>query len=116
MIRYLVGIDEAGRGPLAGPVAVGVVCVGKNFNWNLIKGVKDSKKLSAKNREAIFSRTQELKKVGKLDFAVAMVSAGVIDKTGIVNAISLATKRALSRLTQLRINTTVNRSIYAQLS
>ena len=46
MIKYLVGVDEAGRGPLAGPVAVGSVKVPVDFDWNLIVGVNDSKKVS----------------------------------------------------------------------
>jgi ribonuclease HII len=60
--KYIIGIDEAGRGPLAGPVAVGVSLIPANFNWKLIPGVGDSKKLSAKNSEAIFLRVKQLKK------------------------------------------------------
>ncbi|MEK7639457.1 MAG: ribonuclease HII, partial [Patescibacteria group bacterium] len=45
-MKYLVGVDEAGRGPLAGPVAVGVVKVPVDFDWTLIRGVGDSKKVS----------------------------------------------------------------------
>lgn len=94
----VVGIDEAGRGPLAGPVAVGVVVVSKHFDWNQIEGVNDSKKLSPKNRAAIFRRAKELKKEEKLDFAVAMVSAKVIDEKGIVFAINSAMQRVIKRL------------------
>jgi hypothetical protein len=49
--QFLVGIDEAGRGPIAGPVAVGVAVVPIDFNFAVFAGVKDSKKLSAKARE-----------------------------------------------------------------
>ena len=91
-------MDEAGRGPLAGPVAVGVVKVVPDFDWSLIPGVDDSKKLSAENREMIFRQAQELRHLGKLDFAVAQVGPSVIDTEGIVPAIKLATKRCINRL------------------
>lgn len=96
--KWLIGVDEAGRGPLAGPVAVGVVKVVPDFDWSLIPGVDDSKKLSAENREMIFRQAQELRHLGKLDFAVAQVGPSVIDTEGIVPAIKLATKRCINRL------------------
>lgn len=55
-IRYICGIDEAGRGPLAGPVVVGAVILPKD---SMIEGVNDSKKISEKKREKIF---EEIKK------------------------------------------------------
>lgn len=94
-IRYTIGIDEAGRGPLAGPVAVGVVVVPHDFDWSQIENVKDSKKLSAKKREAVFARTQELAKDGKLQYAVTFSSAKLIDSHGISHAIRAAIARAL---------------------
>ena len=50
-MRFLVGVDEAGRGALAGPVAVGVAMVSRDFDFARIPGVKDSKLLSARQRE-----------------------------------------------------------------
>jgi ribonuclease HII len=96
--RFLVGVDEAGRGPLAGPVAVGVAVVRRNFNWKLIPGVGDSKKVSEKNREAIFLRAKVLKKEKKLDFAVVLVSPKIIDSKGITHAVALGITRALKKL------------------
>jgi ribonuclease HII len=96
--KYLIGIDEAGRGPLAGPVSVGVVCVASDFNWDLVPGVDDSKKLSEKKREEIFKIALELKKDDKLYYSVAMASASVIDKIGIVPAVSKAMKSALAEI------------------
>lgn len=93
-----IGVDEAGRGPLAGPVAVGVVKVPVDFDWGLIPGVGDSKKVSPKNREAIFGRALQLKKEGKLDFAVVQISASYIDTRGIVPAIRLAMKKGLTKV------------------
>ncbi len=58
--KWLIGIDEAGRGPLAGPVSVGLVIVPAHFDWKLIPGVGDSKQLSETKREAIFERAEIL--------------------------------------------------------
>lgn len=84
---WIVGIDEAGRGPLVGPVAVGIVVVPRDFDWLLVPGVNDSKKLSEKKREIIFLLAQKLKKAGKLDYHVSLVSASHIDRYGISHAI-----------------------------
>jgi ribonuclease HII len=94
----IIGIDEAGRGPLAGPVAVGVALVPIDFNWDLIPDVGDSKKISPKKREAIFKQAQKLKKEGKLNFAVCLVSAKTIDKIGIVPSIQKAMNQALQKI------------------
>jgi len=95
---YVFGVDEAGRGPLAGPVAVGVVLVPVGFDWGLIPGVNDSKKLTEGKREVIFLEAKKLQKTGQLDYAVGLVSAKVIDKKGIVPAINTAMERALRRV------------------
>ena len=89
---------EAGRGPLAGPVSVGVVLVPSNFDWEQIQGVNDSKKLSPEKREALFRQAQVLKREGKLDYAVAMVSAKVIDVIGIVPSVTRAMSQALKKI------------------
>lgn len=97
-LKYIIGIDEAGRGPLAGPVAIGIACIPRDFDWNTIPGVGDSKKVSAKNREAIFRRTQFLKKQGVLNFVVIEISASTIDRIGITKAVSLGITRGLAKL------------------
>jgi ribonuclease HII len=97
-IRWSVGVDEAGRGPLAGPVAVGVVKIPSNFDWTLLAGVGDSKKISPAKREEIFKQAQHQRHLGKLDFAVGMVGSSVIDEKGIVFAINLAMVRCIKRL------------------
>ncbi len=96
--KWLIGVDEAGRGPLAGPVAVGVVQVPSDFDWSLIPGVGDSKKKTPEKREALFRRAQHLRHHRELDFAVAMVGPSVIDEKGIVYAINLAMQRCITRL------------------
>src|SRR3989344_2325435 len=97
-MNYLIGIDEAGRGPLAGPVSVGAVVVPIDFDWSLIEGVRDSKKLSEKVREKIFERASELQKDSLLRYTVATSSATYIDSYGIVPAIKRALAEALAQL------------------
>jgi ribonuclease HII len=96
--QWFIGIDEAGRGPLAGPVAVGAVLVPVDFDWSSIPGVGDSKKVAPKNREAIFRCAQELKQQGVLDFGVSLNGAALIDRIGISRAVALGIERALKRL------------------
>ena len=96
-VRYLIGIDEAGRGPLAGPVAVGAVMVPADFDWSVLEGVRDSKKLSEKKREEFFVRAVELQESQTLHFAVSTSSVAYIDRYGIVPAIKRALAEALSR-------------------
>ena len=96
---FLVGIDEAGRGPLAGPVSVGVVVMPFNFKPALAKySVKDSKKLSEKDREIWYKWLIKERRLNKINFATALVSHEVIDKRGIVYAVRLGIKRCLNRL------------------
>lgn len=98
MTTHLIGIDEAGRGPLAGPVSVGAVLVPIDFDWTLVPGVRDSKKLSEKKREEIFEHVQTLVQTSALRYAVATSSASYIDTYGIVPAISRALAEALEKL------------------
>lgn len=96
--KWLIGIDEAGRGPLAGPVSVGLVLITANFDWNVIPGVEDSKQLSEKKREEIFKRAQVLQKEGKLQFVVEMVTAANIDSEGISVCIKKSIAKGLKTL------------------
>lgn len=111
MEKYQIGIDEVGRGPLAGPVAVGAALVTDNFDWDLLPGVTDSKKLSEKKREEIYKIATELAITTELDFAVSMISAKIIDQTGIILAIEKAMNNALQTLEKRHLNTPVNWSI-----
>ncbi len=98
MITHIIGIDEAGRGPLAGPVAVGACMVSEDFGFSIFKNLKDSKKLSEKRREEIFREMQVLKKEGKINFSVALVSHKTIDERGISFAIREGIKGVLQKL------------------
>lgn len=97
-MKYLVGIDEAGRGPLAGPVSVGLVKIPIDFDWELLPGVNDSKKLSEKKREVIFELVQELVKKNFLVYSVKSVSAKSIDAKGIAPAIRRSISAGLEEL------------------
>lgn len=93
-MRFLLGVDEAGRGPLAGPVSVGVVAVPEGFDVaKEFPGVADSKKLSEKKREKLFGMLEERVKKGDANFTVEFESAETIDEEGI----AIAVRRALSR-------------------
>ncbi len=102
--KWLIGIDEAGRGPLAGPVAVGIVKVPTDFDWRLIEGVGDSKKVSEKKREAIFRRATALKKAGQIDFKVIQKSARQIDTWGVAVVIKEAIADGLKILAPVPIH------------
>jgi len=90
----MLGVDEAGRGPLAGPVSVGVVAVPDGFDvLKEFPGVRDSKKLSEKRREKIFQMLEARAKTGDIKYNVELESAEVIDEEGI----TVAVRRALWR-------------------
>lgn len=89
--RYLIGIDEVGRGPLAGDVVACAVCV--DFS-NLIEGVKDSKKLTEKKRKELAKIISE----EAIDFAIAGASPEVIDKINILQATKVSMENALKEL------------------
>jgi ribonuclease HII len=96
--RYIIGVDEAGRGPIAGPVSIGAVMVPVDFDRAFFRDIKDSKRLTANSREKWFSRLRRAARGGDLSYQSALVSAQVIDRKGIVRAIRLAIARALGRL------------------
>src|SRR3989344_5230690 len=97
-IRYIVGIDEAGRAPLAGAVAVGAVRIPTDFSWRAWEGVRDSKKLTALARERWFGRLAAAEKEGLLSYTVAFSSAARIDERGLVAWVRAAVRRPLLSL------------------
>ncbi len=101
--KHLVGIDEVGRGPWAGPVTAGAVClpVGKEDLSKLLKGVRDSKQMTANQRETLDAVIKEV----ALGWGIGSATANEIDAMGIVPATLLAMQRALDDLTQ-RVNFT----------
>lgn len=98
-MKYIVGIDEAGRGPLAGPVAVGVFVIAENKLKKLdLNGLKDSKKLSKKKREEWREKIKKMKKEGIADFSVVLVSEKHIDKNRIHNSIKFGIEKGIKKL------------------
>lgn len=99
----LIGIDEVGRGPLAGPVAVGIFLISKkNKNHKEIKSLfkvaQDSKKLTAQKREEIFKKIKKAEKDNILRYVVRYESSKVIDTRGISVAIRLCIEKGLKEL------------------
>ncbi|MBQ8352773.1 MAG: ribonuclease HII [Clostridia bacterium] len=91
--RYIAGVDEVGRGPLAGPVVCAAVIMPLD-EQDLIVGVDDSKKLSAKKREQL----SELIKEKAISYTVYEVSEKIIDEINILEATKLGMKKALELL------------------
>jgi len=94
----ILGVDEAGRGPLAGPVAVGVVAVPRHFDFDLLKGVRDSKQMTELGREIWFERLRVLEAEHGLQYTVIFSSALVIDRFGITRAVRRAVWRGVRTL------------------
>jgi len=97
-IGYIIGIDEVGRGPLAGPVTLCACAVPSDFDFSIFSGIKDSKKLSEKKRVEWHAKISDLKAQKTLDFAHASVSANEIDRMGIARAIADAIRLCLTEL------------------
>ncbi|MFT6361042.1 MAG: ribonuclease HII [Candidatus Paceibacteria bacterium] len=98
----LVGIDEVGRGPIAGPVSVCSFAVRREHYSTVqeaLKEITDSKKISEKKREAFVGIIKELKNKNKIAVSVSSVSAKDIDSRGIVPALKAATKQSLESVT-----------------
>ncbi|MAZ67542.1 ribonuclease HII [bacterium] len=96
--QYVVGIDEAGRGPVAGPLVVGAVLARVETpieHEYFAKGIRDSKKLTVGKRENLFSW---IRKNDELRHVVSMVGPRVVDREGIAAATATAISRALRRV------------------
>lgn len=90
-IKVICGIDEAGRGPLMGPVVAAACILPEGF---VIEGLNDSKKLTEKKREALYDLIVE----NALSYCVAMASVEEIEEINILNATMLAMNRAVKGL------------------
>lgn len=90
-INYICGIDEAGRGPLAGPVVVASVIMPRE---SAIEGVNDSKKVSEKKREELYDKIIE----EAISYGVGIIDHGQIDELNILNATKLGLTTSLQEL------------------
>jgi ribonuclease HII len=91
-VKYLAGVDEAGRGPLAGPVVVAAVIFEKDIS---IKGVNDSKQLTENQREDLYDKI-----ISKaLTYSISVIDHDIIDEVNILNATLLGMQKAVDGLT-----------------
>ncbi len=91
-LEIIAGVDEAGRGPLAGPVVAAAVILPEHHN---IEGLADSKKLTAKKREILFGQIMDVSDVG-----VGIISHRTIDKINVLQATYKAMRKAIGALSQ----------------
>jgi len=106
MKKYLIGIDEVGRGPIAGPVSVGIVMIDKRRAKGILKkflkvGLYDSKQVSEVKREKIFEMAGECVAAFGRDaftYIVCSITPKQIDKNGISHSIRVAIKKGLQKL------------------
>ena len=101
--RHLIGIDEAGRGALAGPVVAGACVLANAFFESaqavtLSAAVNDSKQLSAAARERYLRQMEQMRQDGMLDFAPGISSVAEITELNILGATRLAMQRAVETL------------------
>lgn len=96
--KYIIGIDEVGRGPVAGPVSVGIVVVEESFDFSKIGSFTDSKKMTAKAREHIYESALHVRTAELISFGVYSVDAKKIDELGISRAIAHAIASGLTVL------------------
>lgn len=92
--RYVAGLDEVGRGPLAGPVVAAAVVLPQNAT--IIAGLRDSKQMTARQRDRVAGVIRDTASA----WAVGAASAREIDRLNILGATALAMRRALSLLSQ----------------
>lgn len=93
--KHIIGIDEAGRGPLAGPVVVAGVKMTPRLSRSFLRGIRDSKKLSAKQREEWYRRLTQHPKIA---WAAARVSHTTIDRVNIRQAALRGARMVFTKL------------------
>ena len=101
--NWIVGIDEAGRGPLAGPLSVGIVLIHKNKIDHVAKHlvhVRDSKKLSPSKREDIIQQARALEISGHLFARTVLTDAYTIDNNGLSDAIRQSIQEGIAELVE----------------
>lgn len=111
-IKHIIGIDEAGRGPLAGPIAVSAVRINiedydKDQLFFEFKQLNDSKKVTPRRREILYKKIKEAQKAGFIDCAISFSSNRMIDKKGIMPATYAALDQCLNKCAKDPKNTLV---------
>lgn len=90
-VKYIAGIDEAGRGPLAGPVVVGVAIMKAE---SFIEGINDSKKISESKREVLYEKITD----EAIAWSTGIINEDEIDEINVLNATKKALTEAISKL------------------
>ncbi|MEK7566961.1 MAG: ribonuclease HII [Patescibacteria group bacterium] len=101
--KWVIGIDEAGRGPLAGPVTLAVVACPRIVARNIFKGINDSKHLSLKAREGWLKK---IRSHPRIFYCASSAGPSIIDRVGIAKAIKQAVARVLKRIDDGRFGKT----------
>lgn len=91
--KLIAGVDEAGRGPLAGPVCV-AACIMPLDSESIIDGINDSKKLTEKKREELYDKIIDT----AIGYHIELIDENVIDEINILNATKMGMKRAIEGL------------------
>jgi ribonuclease HII len=112
----VIGIDEVGRGPLAGPV-VSCACIFFDYSieQSLLSLFDDSKKLTIKKRCEAFHKVYQLKKENKLQFSLGFANVVEIDKLNILEAAIISMRRAIQKLHYEKANLIIDGKIDLQL-
>ncbi len=102
-MKWIIGIDEVGRGPIAGPVTVCAVAMPykeyKKARWQIGNtALTDSKKLSKLQREKWYAKAKEMEKEGKIKIAISSQTAAQIDRKGISVCIKMCVAKNLTEL------------------
>ena len=98
--QNVIGIDEVGRGPLAGPViSCAFIFFSASINPKDLSFIDDSKKLTIKKRQVAMKKIIELKKNKKINFKLGMASVEEIDQHNILEATKISMRRAVKKLT-----------------
>ena len=98
-LKYHIGIDEVGRGPLAGPMTICAFAMLES-DLHLLEsiGVKDSKQLSEQKRILVVQKINELKDAGHCVYQISSISSHVIDRKGLTKSAKIAIASVLQRL------------------
>ena len=115
--QNVIGIDEVGRGPLAGPV-ISCACIFFNtlINPKDLFFIDDSKKLTLKKRQIAIKKIIELKKNKKINFKLGMATVNEIDQYNILEATKLSMRRAVKKLTLTHTQLIIDGNIDLELN
>jgi len=111
--QFTIGIDEVGRGPLAGPMTVCAVVIPASFDKKKIKEVRDSKKVNENKREEWYTKAREWKRSGQINFFVRSISAKKIDEIGISRATRYLVRKALQNVEEENVKVLLDGLLYA---